>query len=330
MHGGAFLWIGFEGAALTPELATALRDLRPYGYIFFTRNINSTDQLKKLSADLLDLDDQALLAIDLEGGNVDRLKEIRGKPLPAPETVAHRARSHGLDAVRETGAVIGAELREFKIPVDYAPCVDLGPAAKGSGLEKRLYGGEPGEVIAAAGAFLEGLNGAGVSGCLKHYPGLGGSSLDSHHALPEIPGGAAKRRDHLQPYHALHEKVPFVMIAHASYPQLYQSSRPASINAQAYYLLRTEIGFSGATLSDDLHMKALGEYGAIPSLAVQSLGAGADAALICKELEASVAAARAIDEALREPAYARQAEESLQRLNIARERVFALARSASD
>jgi beta-N-acetylhexosaminidase len=327
MHGGGFLWIGFEGTAVTPELAAALRELRPYGYIFFTRNITAPDQLKKLSADLLDLDDRALLAIDLEGGNVDRLKEIRGKPLPAPETVAHAIAARGLDAARESGAVIGAELRAYNIPVDYAPCVDLGPAAKGSGLEKRLYGATPDAVIAAAGAFLAGLNSAGVSGCLKHYPGLGGSDLDSHHALPEIPGGTAKRKDHLQPYQALHAKVPFMMIAHASYPQLYQSPRPASINAQAYYLLRTEIGFAGATLSDDLHMKALGEYGAIPSLAVQSLGAGADAALICKELEASIAAARAIDDALREPAYARQAEESLQRLHVARERVFALARS---
>ena len=321
MHGGQFLWIGFDGDELSLALAARLRALKAYGWILFTRNVTSAVQLQKLCADLRDLDPEGLLAIDLEGGPVDRLRAMRGAPRPSAGELA----AGGLAEIRAAGAAIGAELRGFGIAVDYAPCVDLGPAESGTGLENRLFCEKADAVIARAGEFLSGLQGAGVAGCLKHYPGLGGSRVDSHFALPEISGDGAARAAHLQPYRELGAGCPFVMVAHAVYPALYRDPHPASLNPEAYAALRDDLQFTGAALSDDLHMQALGAYGAVPELAVVSLRAGADAALICRDLESSEAAALALTEALRENEFAARAEAAVARLRTARLRVREIA-----
>lgn len=317
MHGGQFLWIGFDGDELTPDLAARLRVLKAYGWILFTRNVTSAERLRKLCADLRDLDPEGLLAIDLEGGPVDRLRALRGVGRPSAAELA----AGGLAEIRAAGVAIGAELRGFGIAVDYAPCVDLGPALSGTGLENRLFCEKADAVSARAGEFLAGLQGAGVAGCLKHYPGLGGSRVDSHFALPEISGDGAARAAHLQPYRELGADCPFVMVAHTVYPELYRDPRPASLNPEAYAALRNDLQFAGAALSDDLHMKALATFGAIPEIAVASIRAGADAALICQDLDSSEAAAQALAEALRENAFAARAESTAARLSTARLRV---------
>ena len=321
MHGGQFLWIGFDGDELSPGLAARLRTLRAYGWILFTRNVTSAQRLQKLCADLRDLDPEGLLAIDLEGGPVDRLRTLRGVGRPSAAELA----AGGLADIRAAGAAIGAELRDFGIAVDYAPCVDLGPAQSGTGLENRLFCEKPETVIARAGEFLSGLQGAGVAGCLKHYPGLGGSRVDSHFALPEISGDGAARAAHQQPYRELGAGCPFVMVAHAVYPELYRDPRPASLNPEAYAALRNDQQFAGAALSDDLHMKALAAFGAIPENAVAAILAGADAALICQDLDSSEAAAQALTKALREKDFAARAESAATRLRAARLRVREIA-----
>ena len=321
MHGGQFLWIGFDGDELSPALAARLRALKAYGWILFTRNITGAARLQKLCADLRDLDPEGLLAIDLEGGPVDRLRAMRGAPRPSAAELA----AGGLAEIRAAGAAIGAELRGFGIAVDYAPCVDLGPAERGTGLESRLFCEKAEAVSARAGEFLSGLQGAGVAGCLKHYPGLGGSRVDSHFALPEISGDALARSAHLQPYRELGAGCPFVMVAHAVYSALYRDPRPASLNPEAYAALRDDLQFAGAALSDDLHMKALAAFGAITELAVASIRAGADAALICQDLDSSEAAAQALTEALRDKDFAARAEAAAARLQTARLRVREIA-----
>ncbi len=320
MRGGEFLWVGFEGDALDGALAARLRALDPHGLIFFTRNIAGRGGFEKFCADLRVLLPDALFAIDLEGGPVDRLRQLRGGPRPSAEALAL------LDSGgrRAAGRAIGEELRPFDIKVDFVPCVDLGPASPGTGLEQRLFGGDGETVARLAGEFLEGLNAAGVAGCLKHYPGLGGSAVDSHLALPVVEGDAGARAGHLLPYEKLGGRVPFVMVAHCRYPQLYRDERPATLNPEAYEFLRGPLAFAGVAISDDLHMQALSAHGAIPELAVKSLAAGADCVLICKELGAGEAAALAIEKAVSaDPAFATSLAASRARLAAARAAVNA-------
>jgi beta-N-acetylhexosaminidase len=193
---------------------------------------------------------------------------------------------------------MGGALRSLGFDVDFAPVADLGPAAPGTGLEGRLYGDDPETVSACCAAFLEGLSESGVEGCLKHFPGLGGSAVDSHSALPEIPGGVATREDHLEPYRLLARRAPYVMTAHALYESL-GGALPSSLEPETYALL-AELGFGGLSVTDDLGMGAVSGRAPLPDLAASALQAGASLALWVSGQEETL---RALDELEKVPAF---------------------------
>jgi beta-N-acetylhexosaminidase len=172
---------------------------------------------------------------------------------------------------------MGDALVDLGFDVDFAPVADLGPAAAGTGLETRCYGDDPATVTECCRAFLRGLSAAGVAGCLKHFPGLGGSAVDSHRDLPGVAGDLESRRPHLAPYAALAAEVPFVMTAHGRYDHLGDAS-PSSLCPATYSLLR-ETGFAGLSVTDDLNMGAVRGEGPLWARALRAFAAGADLAL---------------------------------------------------
>lgn len=265
------IWITVDGNEPGPGLTSFLEETAPYGVILFARHLQSQGQVRDLNAAVRETLPGVRIALDQEGGRVSRLQAI-GFEFPGAAAAAGDPAIVALVA-RE----MGEALLDLGFDVDFAPVADLGPAAVGTGLENRCYGDRPETVIACCRAFLEGLSCAGVAGCLKHFPGLGGSAVDSHKDLPHIAGDRSDRQSHLAPYEALAAEAPFVMTAHGRYDFL-RDSAPSSLLPATYDLLR-DLGFTGLAVSDDLNMGAVKDDGPLWARSLRALGAGADLAL---------------------------------------------------
>jgi beta-N-acetylhexosaminidase len=154
-------------------------------------------------------------------------------------------------------------------------------------LTSRTASPDPKKVVAHAREFLRGLQSAKVLGCGKHFPGLGEANLDSHHAMPVVRKSWKDMwAEDLLPYRELHRQVPFVMVAHASYPEVTKDNLPASLSRKWMTdVLRKKIGYRGLIISDDLEMGGALSAGSIEDIAVETLRAGADIFLVCHNQE---------------------------------------------
>jgi beta-N-acetylhexosaminidase len=266
------VWITVDASEASPALESFLREVAPFGVILFGRHIKETSQVRELTACIRGAATfPPLLALDQEGGRVSRLSNL-GYAFPS----ALELRGD-LAAARALAAEMGAVSKDLGFQVDFAPVADLGPAVEGTGLEGRLFATDAATVTACCEAFLEGLIEAGVAGCLKHFPGLGGSVVDSHRDLPRIAGSLVGRAEHLSPYRALARSTPFVMTAHGVYEFLGEET-PSSLHSRTYELL-FGLGFSGTAVTDDLKMGAVSDIAPLDRLAAKALDAGAHVAL---------------------------------------------------
>ena len=267
------VWITLDGPRAGREVQSFLGQARPYGVILFARHLEDPVQVRELCACIHESAPgfRPRVALDQEGGRVSRLAALGYRFPGASEMMGDPGR------VRAVAADMGGVLAGLGFDVDFAPVADLGPAAAGTGLEGRVYGDDPETVTACCRAFLEGLGTEGVAGCLKHYPGLGGSGVDSHKDLPAIAGDAASRTPHLFPYEALAGEVPYVMVAHAAYESVGKGV-PSSLSPEVYESLKP-LGFAGLSVTDDLSMGAVAGLGSTPDLALGALRAGASLAL---------------------------------------------------
>lgn len=268
------IWVTIEADASPEQVSSFLKEAVPYGVILFARHLKDPGQVQELNACIHEAVSGWVprIALDQEGGRVNRLSAL-GMSFPsASELAGDAARAESL------AYEMGGHLRDLGFDVDFAPVLDLGPAHPGTGLEGRVYGDDPATVTACCDAFLRGLARAGIEGCLKHFPGLGGSRVDSHQGLPAIGGTPDERRSHLAPYASLKDRAPYVMIAHGAYESLLGSLTPSSLEPETYRLLKA-VGFSGLSVTDDLSMGAVGHLADLADLAEQSLAAGASLAL---------------------------------------------------
>jgi len=296
------LVVGVSGKELAPGEARLLRDLRPGGVILFTRNVESPEQVWALTAAIREAAPGVLLYSDSEGGRIDRLAHLVGGA-PAGEALAQAPPG----VSRRAGRAVGESVRLFGLDVSYAPVVDLDRGETGNALEGRCLGCRPDDVVARAGAFLEGLHEAGVGGCLKHFPGLGSSRGDTHFEAGLVELGADELAADLAPFEGLGALAGAVMVAHAVYPALDPERRPATLAAPiARDLLRRRLGFRGLAVSDDLEMHALDPWGDLPERCETALLAGCDVLPICHTLEA----APEIVERLARPDLARRVSEA--------------------
>lgn len=281
---GQLLILGFDGLEMDSKLRTTLNTLEPSGVILFARNIEEPRQTWRLLRDAQACTRLPMfLCVDQEGGTVDRLKKVI---VPAP-SVEQVFATGNRKLFRMHGHILGLEARALGFNTDFAPVFDLGFEASRAVLTSRTASSDPKQTVLYAREFLKGLKSAQVLGCGKHFPGLGEGNLDSHHAMPVVEKGwKAMWEQDLLPYRELRAQVPFVMVAHATYPQITRDKLPASLSRKWMQdVLRKKIGYRGLAISDDLEMGGVLSTGEIEDVAVETLRAGADMFLVCHNQE---------------------------------------------
>ncbi|GIE79777.1 hypothetical protein Aph02nite_57270 [Actinoplanes philippinensis] len=249
------------------------------GHTLFGGNVVDPGQVADLTAQLRSARADVLIAIDEEGGDVTRLGHRTGSAYPGNAALGAAG---NLDLTRRVYAAIGADLAAAGINLDLAPTVDVNTADDNPIIGTRSFGADPALVARHTAAAVTGLQSSGVAACAKHFPGHGATVTDSHLELPtvDVPLSLLRSRD-LPPFAAAVEAgVRSVMSAHIRVPQL-TGDGPATFSRSALNgLLRDELGFRGAIVTDALEMRgAAGAAGSIPRAAVAALAAGAD--LLC-------------------------------------------------
>lgn len=285
---GSLLVVGLGGTELTSLERAWLKLVRPGGVILFKRNVTDAAHTRALlDAATASCAPAAVQCVDVEGGTVNRLRDALA-PLPSAQAVgAAMRRAKRPTLAREHGALIARAVKAFGFNTTLAPVVDLGLPEAAEVLGSRTAGATAQEVIEYAQAFLGGLAAQGISGCGKHFPGLGGASGDTHFVTPAINRTTMEIwNEDLGPYRALHAAMPMVMMNHAAYPATPGGAKPAS--ASAYWittLLRKRIGYRGIILSDDLEMGGILKFMSVEEAAVAAIRAGSDLLEICHSPE---------------------------------------------
>jgi beta-N-acetylhexosaminidase len=275
---------GLAGLELSPREAALLREARPCGIILFARNVESPAQVRRLTdaaRSAIGADD-VLVLIDQEGGRVRRLKPPHWRALPpaaAYGDMYQQDRDAALRSARLAARLTAADLAAIGINIDCTPVLDV-PAAGSHGIiGDRAYGRTVEQVVALGGAVAEGFIAGGVLPVIKHIPGHGRATKDSHHDLPVV---TASREDlevsDFATFRAL-ASLPAAMTAHVVFTAV-DADAPASTSGRVTAeVIRGSIGFDGLLMSDDLGMHAL--TGSIGERARAVLAAGSDLALLC-------------------------------------------------
>lgn len=277
---GQLLVIGFDDVEMNSHLATLLTRLQPAGVILFARNIQSSEQTWQLLHECQKCVDTPLFTgVDLEGGTVDRFRDVLGATPSAAEVFA----TDDPRMFRRHGQIIGENCRTLGFNLDFAPVLDLAFSASRNVMGTRAVSEDPRAVALYAREFLEGLKKCRVLGCGKHFPGLGEGNLDSHHELPVIEKSLKRLlSEDLLPYRLLRRQLPFAMISHAAYPQVTRSKLPASLSKTWITdILKKKIGYRGLIVSDDLEMGGVLGAASVGQAAVEFIRAGGDLCLVC-------------------------------------------------
>ena len=277
---GSCLMRGLKGPELTKEERDYLISHEVAGIILFQRNILSFKQVYELCRELKELypvnSPPPLIAVDLEGGSVNRFSHLKESfPWPSAEKLGQLKTSE-ISLVAE---IMGRQLNALGIDINFAPVVDV-PLAQSSLLKGRTFSQKPEQIISCARAFTEGLIKGGTLPCLKHFPGHGGVSEDSHKTLPKDKS-PVEGRTSLKPFEAL-KHCPLIMTAHIEFQN---EEGPATFSP--YWLktvLRKQMQFQGIIVSDDIDMEALASYSSAERF-TKALSGGCDLILCCQKPE---------------------------------------------
>ncbi len=318
MNIGQLLIIGFDGTEMSPRLASLLAKIQPAGVILFARNIKGVEQTHTLLRECQKCVATPLFTcVDLEGGTVDRFRNVLGAAPSPAEVFATGSRA----LFRKHGRVIGDNCRAVGFNVDFAPVLDLAFAASRTVMSSRAVSDDPKQVVAYAREFLRGLGDVGVLGCGKHFPGLGEATLDTHRELPSVEKPLRKLWDEdMVPYRTLRRELSMVMVSHAAFPAVTKARTPASLSKKWITdILRKKIGYRGLVCSDDLEMggvlTAAPIEEAIEQVTIGHIRAGGDLGLICHQESFILRAYEAlVREAERDHRFARRVQESTRRV----------------
>jgi beta-N-acetylhexosaminidase len=311
---GQLLIIGFDGTEFSPRLASLLAKIQPAGVILFARNITGAEQTHTLLRDCQKhVATPLFTCVDLEGGTVDRFRNVIGSAPSPAEVFATGSRA----LFRKHGRVIGENCRALGFDVDFAPVLDLACEASRKVMSSRAVSDDPKQVVVYAREFLRGLSDAGVLGCGKHFPGLGEATLDTHHELPSVEKPLRKLwAEDIVPYRLLRRELPLVMVSHAAFPAVTKARTPASLSKKWITdILRKRIGYRGLICSDDLEMGGVLAAGPIEQVMIGHIRAGGDLGLICHREDFILRAHEALlREVERDPRFARRVQESARRV----------------
>ncbi|MFT3850461.1 MAG: beta-N-acetylhexosaminidase [Propionivibrio sp.] len=253
------------------------------GLILFARNYQSPEQLRKLTAEVHALRTPPLpIAIDHEGGRVQRCREgfTRLPPMRSLGALWETSPGEAVEAARNVGFVLAAELRLNGVDLSFTPVLDL-DWGRCSAIGTRSFHSDPAAVVQLAEALIEGLRDAGMGACGKHFPGHGWVEADSHFSVPVDERTLAELAADMEPYRRL--ELDGVMPAHVIFPKI--DSRTAGFSPVWIGKLRDELGFDGVVFSDDLSMQAAGVAGDIVGRVEAAWQAGCDMLLVCNSTE---------------------------------------------
>jgi len=290
---GQLFFIGIAGTALDDRSIELLDRISPGGVCLFARNIREAAQTRELIDSLSERSVvQPFISLDQEGGLVDRLRRLI-TPMPAVNKIRDS------ETAGKLGDIVAETIRILGFNMDFAPVVDVINEARetsNNGLFSRAFGRNAAEVVELAGSFLERLQHRGCLGCVKHFPGLGASTVDSHEELPSVGIDKTELLENdLLPYRELLKRnlVHAVMVAHALYPNtgLQESTSdgkllPSSLSYKVVSkLLRQKLEFNGLVITDDLEMGAVVKNFGIGEACVLALEAGVDMLAICADAD---------------------------------------------
>jgi beta-N-acetylhexosaminidase len=269
---------GCAGLRLTPQERALFAQAQPWGVILFARNIETPDQLTALTAELRDAVARDIpVLIDQEGGRVQRMRRPYWRDWSPALEQCMRARDPAR-AMYLRGRLIASELLACGINVNCAPLADIANDHTHPVLHNRCYGTALAQVVTNAKAMAQGLMAGGVLPVLKHIPGHGRAKADSHLDLPVIDDSVANLvQSDFAAFQALAD-LPLGMTAHLLFSQI-DPVLPATLSPHMIQLIRTEIGFQGLLMTDDISMQAL--TGTIGARACAALAAGCDLVLHC-------------------------------------------------
>ncbi|RKT52250.1 glycoside hydrolase family 3 protein [Saccharothrix australiensis] len=266
----AVLLPGFHGTTAPDWLLKRVADGLG-GVVLFGRNVVDDAQVAALTAALRGVRPDLVVGIDEEGGDVTRLDYGRGSEVPGNHALGAAGDP---DLTRAVAASMGARLAACGVNLNFAPSADLSLTLDDPVIGVRSFGSDPVAAGAHVAAYVEGMQAVGVAACAKHFPGHGASTVDSHEALPVLPRSEQELRDvELVPFRAaVRAGVRSVMTGHLVVSAW--GSLPATLNPRAVAVLREELGFTGAVITDGLDMKAVG--GDLARGCVRALVAGVD------------------------------------------------------
>lgn len=291
---GQFLFIGLPGTEIDSETRALIEEVQPGGVIIFGRNVAGPEQLRSLLDGVRELvKTPPLFGIDQEGGLVDRLRRIF-TPMPSARTI----RQHGdLAAARALGRITGEVLRMLGFNLNFAPVMSIMTEDRdllSNGLYSRSFGRSPGEVLGYTTVYMRGLQGTGMVGCLKHFPGIGAGEVDSHEEMPVVQLShddliAQDLAPYIELFQRRDDRIRCVMVSHGGFPNIDIREEitggllePASLNFNIVTkLLRQELGYKHLVVTDDLEMGAISRHCEIEDATVRAAKAGEDMVLIC-------------------------------------------------
>jgi beta-N-acetylhexosaminidase len=279
MHMQGSLMLDIGGTWLTAEDRQILRHPEVGGLIIFARNIESPRQVRELMESIRALRPDLLLAVDQEGGRVQRLRQgfLR---LPAMRAIADNANAERL--AEQCGWLMATEVLAVGLDLSFAPVLDL-DHQRSAVVGSRAFEGNPERAVALAGAFIRGMRAAGMASTGKHFPGHGWAEVDSHVGIPEDERTLEQiRAVDLVPFQRLSGELDALMPAHVIYPQV--DPNPAGFSRRWLQdILRGELGFDGVIFSDDLSMAGAHVVGDAANRIEAALSAGCDMGLVCND-----------------------------------------------
>jgi beta-N-acetylhexosaminidase len=279
---GAFI-SGCAGHKLTTDEQAFFRDTQPWGLILFKRNVEAPDQVRALTEHFREVVGRrnAPVLIDQEGGRVQRMAPPHWRKYPAARRYGDRYEADPLGTVRAArlaARLIADDLAAVGITIDCVPVLDLPAEGSHEVIGDRAYATSAEKVIVLARQAMMGLMSGGVLPVIKHIPGHGRASVDSHHTLPVVSAGKKQLEaaDFL-PFAAFAD-APLAMTGHVVYEAI-DPGNPATLSRKVVRIIRKEIGFEGLLMTDDLSMKALA--GDLSERVARASEAGCDVMLHC-------------------------------------------------
>ena len=318
---GQLFMVGFDGTAVSADLAAFIKEYKPGGVILFSRNLESAEQIIELTNDLQRCSPHSplLISIDQEGGRVSRLP--KGFTIFPPCDVLGRCNSSEL--AYAAAATIAKELKAVGINMNMSPVLDVNSNPANPVIGDRAFGTTPALVCELGLATVGGLQDSRVVACGKHFPGHGDTNTDSHKELPVVTAPRERLEEiEFPPFRrAAAHGVATMMTAHVLYRAL-DDKRPATLSPTIIgKLLREELQYNGVVLTDDLEMHAIIDHYGVEDATVQSILAGCDMPLICKDRNREVAAISDLDKAVADGTITvERLEQSLARIARLKER----------